>query len=257
MVNISEIELKKTWDIVFNLAFNFLHEKNTAEEATQDIFLKVYNSISTFRNESSLSTWIYRIAYNYLIDQKRLCFKEEISFELFEQDVNNYKPYENELNLSDKEMEIYIEQVKVGCTKAMLQCLDPVDRFVYILGKLFAFECKHGAKICDMTEAAYRQRLSRASKRVTNFMKFNCGQINKNATCHCKRRIQIAMDRHRINPDMLLHHTESKKIKDYLATMNHLDSIAEVFRDNPFIEKSQCYTKEIDQIVVKLVQCAI
>jgi RNA polymerase sigma factor (sigma-70 family) len=257
MINIAEAELKKIWDMVFNLSLGFLHDENAAEEATQDVFLKVNESISTFRHESSLSTWIYRIAYNYLVDQKRSQSREEISFEAFEQDVDNSKPFENELRLSKKEMDIYIEQIKIGCTKAMLQCLDPIDRLVFIFGKIFEFSSKDGAEICDMTEDAYRQRLSRASKRITNFMTLNCGQINPNATCHCKKRIRIALERHRINPDMLLHSTNSKKIKDYLAGMNSLDAVAEIFRDNPYIEKSEFYTDEIHQTIEKLVYGSI
>ena len=169
METIQENELKNIWNMVFNLSLNFLHNEDAAEEATQEVFAKVCDSISSFRNESSLSTWVYRIAYNYLIDQTRLHFKEEISFEMFEKDINNFEPFVNDFNLSESEIKIYVEQVKIGCTKAMLQCLGSTDRFVFIIGKLFDFNSKDGSIICNMTDDVYRKRLSRATKKNNKF----------------------------------------------------------------------------------------
>ena len=108
---------------------------------------------------------------------------------MFENDVKYFEPYNDELNLTDDEIKIYVEQVKVGCTKAMLQCLDDADRFIYILGKLFEFSSKDGAEICGLTETAYRKRLSRAVNKIKNFMNLNCGLINPNVICRCSKRI--------------------------------------------------------------------
>jgi RNA polymerase sigma factor (sigma-70 family) len=252
MTAISESELKKIWDMVFNLALNFLHGEEDAEEAAQEIFLKANEAITDFRGESSLATWIYRIAYNHLVDLKRAGFRDEISFEMFENDVNTFPPFNNELGLSERETDLYVEEIKVGCTKAMLQCLDSADRFAYIVGKLFDFSGAEGARICGMTEIAYRQRLSRASRKIANFMSLNCGLANPEATCHCRKRIGVALQRGRINPDMLLHHASSRKIRDYLSAMNDLDSVAEIFRENPYIEKSDFYTDGIHRMVESL-----
>lgn len=48
----------------FSLLVNILKNKMDAEEALQDSFLKVYNSLNNFRNESQFSTWFYKIVYN-------------------------------------------------------------------------------------------------------------------------------------------------------------------------------------------------
>lgn len=49
---------------VFNLALRMLRNRENAEEATQDVFIKIFKSMENFRGESSLSTWIWRIATN-------------------------------------------------------------------------------------------------------------------------------------------------------------------------------------------------
>jgi RNA polymerase sigma-70 factor (ECF subfamily) len=55
-------------DMVFNLCLNYLQNPQDAEEATQDVFVKVHEKQAGFQGESSLKTWIYRIAVNHCLD---------------------------------------------------------------------------------------------------------------------------------------------------------------------------------------------
>jgi RNA polymerase sigma-70 factor, ECF subfamily len=50
--------------MVFRTCMGLLHDMNESEDISQDVFLEVYNSLSSFRSQSKLSTWIYRIAIN-------------------------------------------------------------------------------------------------------------------------------------------------------------------------------------------------
>lgn len=54
---------------VFNTAISYLQDISEAEEITQDVFLKIYNSALTFKKKSSVSTWIYRITVNKSLDR--------------------------------------------------------------------------------------------------------------------------------------------------------------------------------------------
>jgi len=49
---------------VFGLVFRMLGQRAEAEDLTQEVFVQVFKAIGTFRGESKLSTWIYRIAVN-------------------------------------------------------------------------------------------------------------------------------------------------------------------------------------------------
>ena len=51
-------------DRLFNLVYRFLGDYQEADECAQEIFIKVFKSINTFRFESTFSTWLYRIAVN-------------------------------------------------------------------------------------------------------------------------------------------------------------------------------------------------
>ena len=60
---------------VLNTCYRFVHQSETAEDITQEVFIEIYRSVKSFRADSKLSTWIYRIAItkslDYMKSQKR------------------------------------------------------------------------------------------------------------------------------------------------------------------------------------------
>ncbi len=54
--------------MVFNLALHYAQNIEDAEEITQDVFLKVFDNLNTFKKQSSLNTWVYRITINQSLD---------------------------------------------------------------------------------------------------------------------------------------------------------------------------------------------
>ena len=60
---------------VYNLAWRLLNDPTEASDVVQEVFLKVFRSVGTFRGESSLRTWIYRIAVNESHNRRRWHFR--------------------------------------------------------------------------------------------------------------------------------------------------------------------------------------
>src|ERR1035437_9431113 len=56
---------------IFQLAFRYLHNKEDAEEVTQDVLFKVYRKVGSFRGDAALSSWIYRITFNAAMSRLR------------------------------------------------------------------------------------------------------------------------------------------------------------------------------------------
>ncbi len=54
--------------LVYNVALHYLQNVEDAEEITQDVFIQLHQSLDKFKNNSSLKTWIYRIAINKCLD---------------------------------------------------------------------------------------------------------------------------------------------------------------------------------------------
>jgi RNA polymerase sigma-70 factor (ECF subfamily) len=56
---------------IYKLAYRYLHNKEDAEEITQDVLFKVYRNVAAFRGDSALSSWIYRITFNAAMSRLR------------------------------------------------------------------------------------------------------------------------------------------------------------------------------------------
>ena len=59
-------------NMVFTLAYNIILNREDAEEVAQDVFLKAFNAVSSFKNQSTFSTWLYRIVVNVALNKKKL-----------------------------------------------------------------------------------------------------------------------------------------------------------------------------------------
>ena len=55
--------------IVFSLSLKMLQNREEAEEAAQDTFIKIYKSLNRFKGDSKFSTWAYKITYNNCLDR--------------------------------------------------------------------------------------------------------------------------------------------------------------------------------------------
>ena len=64
---------------IYQQAFRVLGDADEAAEAVQEVFLKVHRSLDTFRGESSIATWIYRIAFNTLATYGRKKSRRPVS----------------------------------------------------------------------------------------------------------------------------------------------------------------------------------
>ena len=93
---------------------------------------------------------------------------------------------------------LLVEEVKLGCTLAMLVCLDRDHRLAYVLGDVFDLPYPDAAEFCGITEDTYRQRLSRARRMLEAFTESFCGLVRKDAPCRCDKRVSRAVELGRV-----------------------------------------------------------
>ena len=190
-------------DFVFNLSLRMLGSFPDAEDAAQDILLKVITHLSSFKGESAFSTWVFRIAVNHLKNyQKHMFAKFPLSFEFYGDDIKNGNKDDIPDLTQNVEASILAEELKLSCTNVMLQCLDTESRCIFILGTMFRVDSRIAGDILGITPEAYRKRLSRIRSRMADFLTEYCGEYG-NGTCHCADRINYALQNHRINPAQL------------------------------------------------------
>ncbi|HTF54127.1 MAG TPA: RNA polymerase sigma factor [Pseudonocardia sp.] len=219
-------------DAVYRLALRMTGLPADAEDATQEILIRVITRLSSWRAEAALTTWAYRIAVNYLLNQRRRSALErrELTFEeLGAELADGLTEYQG------PDAGLLAEEVRLRCTQAMLQCLDRAERLVYVLGEVFELPSEHAAWVLDTTAAAYRKRLERARRQVRAFVAGNCGLVNPDAACHCSRRIVAARAAGRLQPGNLglARHPTTTGVPAAARQMHQLHDAASVLRSHP------------------------
>jgi RNA polymerase sigma factor (sigma-70 family) len=183
---------------VYALALRMLWQPQDAEDATQDILIRVVTRLAQFDFKSRLRTWAYRVATNYLLDVKKSCVeRQKLSFTSFAEDLSAGLSSDGP---ADHERSLLTEEVKIGCTLGMLQCLDRPHRLAYVLGEILELPAPEAAEALELEPAAFRKRLQRAREAIEAFTRAHCGLASDNATCACNRRVPAAIRLGRIRP---------------------------------------------------------
>ncbi len=226
-----ETVLLSVQDFVFNLSLRMLGSFPDAEDAAQDILLKVITHLSSFKGESAFSTWVFRIAVNHLKNyQKHMFAKFPLSFEFYGDDIKNGNKDDIPDLTQNVEASILAEELKLSCTNVMLQCLDTESRCIFILGTMFRVDSRIAGDILGITPEAYRKRLSRIRSRMADFLTEYCGEYG-NGTCHCADRINYAIQNHRISPAQLSFTTAvpMETMAEVKEAMEDIDDLSQTF----------------------------
>jgi len=172
---------------IYGLALRMLWNREDAEDAAQEILVRVVTRLSQFGFRSRLKTWAYRLAVNYILDTKKSAIERlHLSFERFAENLGGgLEPAAP----ADTEQSLLIEEVKVGCSLAMLQCLDRPHRAAYVLGEIMELSGPEAAEVLVISPALFRKRLQHARSAILDFMRVHCGLVSDNAPCQCHRRV--------------------------------------------------------------------
>jgi RNA polymerase sigma factor (sigma-70 family) len=213
-------------DPLYRLALRFLGHPEAARDATQEIFVLVITQLSSFRGDSALMTWAYRVASRHLLrrrqQQKRYTF-EELEAELG-QPPNAIEPSA----LQSAEDRLLEEEIFLGCTQAMLRALDPDQRIAFVLGAVLELDAADAAATLEISEAAFRKRLSRARSSLDAFVAKHCGVANPRARCRCAYQVNHATRRGRFDPNCLRFAAATPKTS--LEALRAMGDIARVRR---------------------------
>ena len=227
-------------DIVFNLSLRMLGTFADAEDATQDILLKMITHLSSFRGDSAFTTWVFSIAVNHLKTYRKHMFAHyPLSFEYYGNDIENGKIQDVPDLTQNVEKDILAEELKLSCTNVMLQCLDTESRCIFILGTMFKVDSRIAGDILDMSPEAYRQRLSRIRRKMADFLGQYCGEYGS-GRCKCKDRVNYAIQSHRINPLQLDYMTAAEiSAQTMMDVKNAMEDIDDLSQDFSFCKPYQ------------------
>jgi len=237
-------------DYVYNISLKMLLYPEDAQDATQEILIKVITHLSTFNNQSKFTTWVYRIATNYLLTfkgKKTLGFT--MSFDEYAQLIDTGQSDNINYTTNIGELSLLEEEVKVSCTQGLLLCLSEEDRLVYILSVILEFNSVEGSEILQITAESFRKKLSRSKAKIRNFLNDKCGLANPNNPCRCTKKIDFLIDEKVVNPKDLRFAGFSQRSIDLVNQLSELEKSIQIYRSVPGFTAPEIISQKIKQIL--------
>ena len=148
--------------MVYNTILGIVQQEEDAEEITQDVFLKVYESVENFRGDAKLSSWIYRIAVNKSLDFLR---KRKAHKNFFLALFNGHREASSEKDFHHPGVSINRKEDAAVLFKA-IEKLPSQQKAAFVLQKLEGQSVSEIAAILDTTSKAVESLLSRAVKNL-------------------------------------------------------------------------------------------
>jgi RNA polymerase sigma-70 factor (ECF subfamily) len=190
---------------VYNLAYRLTGNAHDAEDVTQETFLRVYKGLKTFRGESAIYTWIYRIGVNTSLRIKRKLDSAYIDsldekIELFKNDIpDEVKRWES----NPEERYLYDEllrAIRQECYHFMIFRLSDEQRVVYVLRVVLGFSLDDITAILEIDKNTVKARLQRAKSNLGSYFSGRCQWFEGESSCNCQSRIGFALS---YAPDIL------------------------------------------------------
>ncbi|MCK5737695.1 sigma-70 family RNA polymerase sigma factor [bacterium] len=147
--------------MVYNLSLKLLGNPDDAENILQETFLKVLKSLDTFKGQSSLSTWIYRIATNYGLMHLRK--KKRVFVPIEDYPIDQKQDYSNfyKINQKDPMKDALNSELKEKLDEAV-EKLSPKFKTVFMLKDIEGLSLKEISDILDISLPAVKSNLHRA-----------------------------------------------------------------------------------------------
>lgn len=144
-------------DKVFGKVISMVGDPDESKDVTHDILIKVYLKLATFKFNSSLSTWIYRITYNFCLDFLSKKKKGPLS----EQEISN-KDWDKEEEIDENEL----LSIKVERLKKILTKISPEDKAILLMKYQEDYQIIEISEILNISESAVKMRLKRAKAKA-------------------------------------------------------------------------------------------
>ncbi|MBA4366246.1 MAG: RNA polymerase subunit sigma-70 [Desulfobacterium sp.] len=225
---------------IYGLALRMLGFASDAEDATQEILIKIITHLSDFKGESRFTTWYYKIAINHLLTLKQYRAKDlNVNFDMWDELAYRRDPDFDFDGLPEPSKTLMAEEVRIGCMQGILQCLEPKLRITFILGEIMEMSGEEGADILGISAESFRKRLSRGRDKVNTFMQKHCSLVIPENECHCSKMVGPDIRDKWIDPDNLqfvgarCHAKIDPTVKHRLGELNEIGRVVVLYRSYP------------------------
>ncbi|HUJ63389.1 MAG TPA: RNA polymerase sigma factor [Kofleriaceae bacterium] len=179
------------WRRVYNFVFRLTLDRERAERYVADIYARAAAELDA-RPAGDPEVWLLGIANQML--EERLPRQPEINFDILDETLRSEATRTDVVrSLSDPQRDFLLWELKQGCMTAVVNCLPPGERAAFVVCHVLKLDDDAAARSLGITESAYKVRLSRARKKIGDYLAPRCEHVNPMNPCRCPARVGTAL----------------------------------------------------------------
>ena len=154
---------------VYNICFRMSGNREDALDLSQEVFIKVYRSVKSFKADSMFSTWLYRVTMNVCVDYSRKTRSQARQISLYSQEGKGGIP----IDIPDERFnpEEYAEKEdRARMVWNAINMLSPEHKRILILREISGKSYVEIADILEMEEGTVKSRISRARENMRRIL---------------------------------------------------------------------------------------
>ena len=145
--------------LVYNKCYGFAKDGDEAKDLTQDVFLKLFVKLASFKGKSKFSTWLYAFTYNHCVN-----YVTRNTAKKFEKQSVDYKDIEN---LSEEEEDDKsLLTMKVDKLKVALELISPEEKMILLMKYQDFLTIKEIEDALGIGQSAVKMRIKRAKDKL-------------------------------------------------------------------------------------------
>ena len=156
--------------MVYNKCYGFANGVDEAKDLTQDVFLRIFVKLGSFKGKSKFSTWLYAFTYNHCVNyvtrntakkfEKKSISSDHIDIENIGEEIDSTQEFQN----------MRVEQLKI-----VMEMISPDEKMILLLKYQDNLSIREMSEALDIGESAVKMRLKRAKEKLvqkyTNYTK--------------------------------------------------------------------------------------
>src|SRR5512138_477215 len=177
------------WKRLYNFVFRLTLDRDRAERYVIDVYTAAVEQAD-------------KAPANPDVLEARLPRQPEVNFDILDETLRSEATRTDVVrSLSDPDRDFLLWELKQGCMTAVVNCLPPGERAAFVVCHILKLADAAAAKSLGITESAYKVRLSRARKKVGDYLAPRCEHVNPMNPCRCPARVGTALHKGFIKPE--------------------------------------------------------
>jgi len=224
---------------MYRLALRFLGHPHDAQDACQEILVRIVTNLASFEGRSRFTTWAYTVATRSLLRTKKRAAEHAVEGPEQFAAFLDAGLADTDQTMEEAEYRLLCEEVRISCTYGMLLCIPRPQRAAYLLADVVGLTDVEGAEVLSCSREAFRQRVSRARRTLRYVIENRCGLVDPVNPCRCGRQIAAGLEAGSIDPRELPFATHAREevrawVEPLAKQLDDVAAIGDLYRYDRF-----------------------